>query len=77
MQMDISIKFTDAAARLLPKQETGHHFPSLAALPIHPHVGDKLRIPDWPNCPWLAVVERYWEIGEKTVLTVWLDAPED
>ena len=75
------INFTTAAARLLPYGQTSLRLLAIASVDaqamIALHVGDKLRFSGIPNCPWFVVSSRYWELGDTTTLTIWLDEPED
>ena len=74
----LNINFTERAAKLLP--------PGLASFRLQGMeessqrqmaVGDRIRIARIDNCPWFVVSARYWDIGETTTLTLWLDEPQD
>jgi len=75
------INFTTAASRLLPPGQTSLTLLAMASVDaqalIALHVGDKLRLAGIPNCPWFVVSSRYWELGDTSTLTIWLDEPED
>jgi hypothetical protein len=73
----INIKFTDRAGKLLQPGTAALSFQSLATTQQQLAVGDRLRMPDIPNCPWFVVLQRYWELGQDATLTIWLDEPQD
>lgn len=74
----LDIRFTDRAGQLLPPGQTSLRLPGLAPdVRMSLQVGDRLRIDSIANCPWFAVTQRFWSIGEATTLTIWLDEAED
>lgn len=73
----ISLKLSGAAKQLLPPDSP----PRLVSPLLNTHIpapGDHMRVASIPNCPWLVVTRRNWDLsGEQEQLVIWLDVIGD
>jgi hypothetical protein len=78
IEVTLAIQFTPRAAKALPPGQTSFRLQGLDSNSQKSlAVGDKVRLRSIDNCPWFVVAARFWELGEASTLTIWLDEPED
>jgi hypothetical protein len=78
IETTLTINFTERAARVLPPGQTSFRLQGLDGTSQKLlAVGDRVRIHSIRNCPWFVVSSRFWDLGETTTLTIWLDEPQD